>query len=60
MTFCFLKEKSLCLGTSYKAKDLFIRSSYYNYREKLAWDVESHSLHMKVSDFAQGIRVVMQ
>ena len=52
MSFCFLKEKSLCLGTSYKTKDVFIRSSYYYYCEKPAWDVESHSLHVKVSDFA--------
>ena len=29
MSFCLLKEKSLCLGTSYKAKDVFIRSSDY-------------------------------
>ena len=34
MSFCFLKEKSLCLGTSYKTKDVFIRSSYYYYCEK--------------------------
>ena len=52
MSFCFLKEKSLCLGTSYKTKDVFIRSSYYYYCEKPAWNVESHSLHVKVSDFA--------
>ena len=31
MSFCFLKEKSLCLGTSYKAKDVFIGSGYYCY-----------------------------
>ena len=29
MSFCLLKEKSLCLSTSYKAKDVFIRSSDY-------------------------------
>ena len=29
MSFCFFKEKSLCLGTSYKIKDVFVRSSYY-------------------------------
>ena len=53
MSFCLLKEKSLvCLGTSYKTKDVFIHSSYYYYFEKPAWDVESYSLHMKVSDFA--------
>ena len=52
MSFCFLKEKSLCLGTSYKTKDVFICSSYYYYCEKAAWDVESHSFHVKVSDFA--------
>ena len=52
MSFFFLKEKSLCLGTSYKTKDVFISSSYYYYCEKPAWDVESHSLHVKVSDFA--------
>ena len=34
MSFCLLKEKSLCLGTSYKTKDVFIRSSYYYYCEK--------------------------
>ena len=34
--YCFLKEKSLCLGTSYKTKDVFIRSSYYYYCEKPA------------------------
>ena len=34
MSFSFLKEKSLCLGTSYKTKDVFIRSSYYYYCEK--------------------------
>ena len=50
MSFCLLKEKSLCLGTSYKTKDVFIRSSYYYYCEKPAWDVESHILHVKVSD----------
>ena len=52
MSFYFLKEKSLYLGTSYKTEDVFIRSSYYYYCEKPAWDVESHSLHVKVSDFA--------
>ena len=52
MSFCFLKEKSLCLGTSYKTKEVFIRSSYYYYCEKPACDVESHSLHVKESDFA--------
>ena len=52
MSFCLLEEKSLCLRTSYKTKDVFIRSSYYHYREKQEWDVESHSLHVKVSDFA--------
>ena len=52
MSFCLLEEKSLCLRTSYKTKDVFIRSSYYYYREKPAWDVESHSLQVKVSDFA--------
>ena len=31
MRFCFLKEKSLCSGTSYKTKDVFIRSSHYYY-----------------------------
>ena len=50
---CFLKEKSLCLGTSYKIKDVFLRSSYYySSYEKPAWDEESHSLHVKMSDFA--------
>ena len=52
MSFCFLKEKSLCLGTSYKTKNVFNRLSYYYYREKPTWDVESHSLHVKVLDFA--------
>ena len=46
----FKKEKSFSLGTSYKTKDLFIRSSYYHYCEKPAWNEESHSLHVKVSD----------
>ena len=40
-SFCFLKEENLCLGTSYKTKDVFIRPSYYYYCEKPAWDVES-------------------
>ena len=31
ISHCFLQEKSLCLGTSYKTKDVFIRSSYYYY-----------------------------
>ena len=51
MRFSFLKEKSFSLGTSYKTKDVFIRSSYY-YCEKPKWDEDSHSLHMKVLDFA--------
>ena len=42
-SFCFLKEKNLCLGTSYKTKDVFICPSYYYYCEKPAWDVESDS-----------------
>ena len=58
MRFCFLKEKSVSLGTSYKTKDVFIRSSYcyMYYCEKPAGDVESHSLHVKVSDFAPYVR----
>ena len=36
MSFCFFKEKNLCLGTTYKTKDVFIRSSYYYYCEKKA------------------------
>ena len=34
ISYCFLKEKNLCLGTSYKTKEVFIRSSYYYYCEK--------------------------
>ena len=52
MSFCFLKENSLWLGISYKTKDVFISWVYYYYCEKPAWDVESHSLHGKLSDFA--------
>ena len=33
-------------------KQVFIRSSYYYYCEKPAWDVQSHSCHVKVLDFA--------
>ena len=29
-----LKEKNLCLGTSYKTKDVLVGSSYYYYCEK--------------------------
>ena len=29
MSYCFLKEKNLCLDTSYKTRDVVIRSSYY-------------------------------
>ena len=32
--YCCLKEKNLCLGSSYKTKDVFIRLSYYYYCEK--------------------------
>ena len=33
-------------------KQVFIRSSHYYYCEKPAWDVQSHSWHVKVLDFA--------
>ena len=31
MRFCFVKEKSLYLGASYKTKDVFIRSRLFTY-----------------------------
>ena len=34
ISYCFLKEKNLCLGTSYKTKNDFIRSIYYYCCEK--------------------------
>ena len=32
-------------------KQVFIRSSYYYYCEKPAWDVQSHTWHVKVLDW---------
>ena len=46
ISYCFLKEKSLRLGTSYKAKDLFIRSSSLS----LLWKA---SMKCRITQFAR-------
>ena len=49
MSYCFLKEKKLCLGTSYQTKDVFIRSSYYYYCEKPV------CIRCRITQFARAV-----